>query len=101
MTDGQDNRSQNLSSKLAELQACVREGRQRVQFHCIGFTEGHNRDLLERLRKVGSLEGVYRYAQGADLEQRFTELFDFLQVAAKVELEVDGRVVQCDAVRGE
>lgn len=98
MTDGQDTASKNLPGAqhvLAErLQACQRK----VVIHTIGFTAGHEREFLEEMRLIGSSEGTYRYAgDSRSLESRFTEMFDFLELTVRKQVQINGVDVVCDA----
>eukprot|EP01047_Picozoa_sp_COSAG01_P052833 COSAG01_NODE_5596_length_4157_cov_253.600296_1_plen_926_part_00 len=79
MTDGADTSSSNLGMATQLFQAFLNSCRRNVVIHTLGFSAGHKRQFLEKIRLMGSTEGVYRYAEEDGLDSSFQELFDFLE----------------------
>lgn len=103
MTDGQDTVSspQILADAKVAFRSFLRSCGKEVVVHTIGFTSSHQRPFLEELRTMGSYEGVYRYAElgrtGTSLEQRFAEMFDFVDLCKKVKLRLGAAEFPADA----
>jgi 2'-5' RNA ligase len=98
MTDGQDTASKNLPGAQGVFADLLRTCKRTVVIHTIGFTAGHEQELLEELRLMGNSDGTYRYAgESEDLESRFTEMFDFLELNVRKKVLIDEAEFTCDA----
>ena len=65
----------------------------------MGFTPNHDKQFLDSLRKMGNVEGTYRYAEKEGLDQRFEELFDFVSSSKTLTVMANGRqVAECPAL---
>lgn len=78
--------------------------------HVLGFGRDHDLDFLEAVRHCGTVPGVFRYAEGGDLEDKLAGLFDVVDgdsgageatvVVAGVERTVPTEVVRVEPVEG-
>lgn len=66
MTDGQDNSSKSTQQLTLALKKYLSAWTKKVVVHTIGFSRGHDFKFLDNLRKVGSEEGTFRYADPQD-----------------------------------
>lgn len=94
MTDGQDSGGDPAAMKRSfdtlRLVACGLKVA--VTVHAVGFG-GVDADFLERVRKLGSKEGVFRFASAAgELSSSFNDLFEYAAAAREVTLTLCGRV---------
>lgn len=67
-----------------------KKGFNNITVHTLGFGTSHSAKFLERLRLIGSVEGTYRYAEGTSLNEKFSEMFDFLLTTGSVKMSFDG-----------
>ena len=85
MTDGHNN-GPNLPNAISMLKVFLKSCRRTSCIHTIGFSRGHDRKTLDDIRVLGTSEGVYRFADSEGLEDKFSELFDFISFSQKVSL---------------
>lgn len=89
MTDGQDTCSGKVDKgwrtffKLYLL-SCKRK----VIIHALGFGNDCDRRFLEEICTWGTSQGVFRYAESHDLNLRFQELFDFLDITSNLSIDL-------------
>lgn len=100
MTDGQDNSSGNLKEAKQTFVFKLNNCGFSTVVHSLGFSNKHDKNFLEDLKRSGSMEGVYRYAEGSNLENKFSELFDFIDTVSTVAYTIDGKeyTVQADII---
>jgi len=64
LTDGQDNtyyQKQNGNDTLINVfQTNMKDWKKPLTVHTVGFSKDHDFEFLDRLRKSGSVEGVFR-----------------------------------------
>ena len=102
MTDGEDTSSQDLPGATKFFSAFLKSCRRNVCIHTIGYGKNHSRNFLEGLLSMGTVPGVYRYAEGQNLDTKFEELFDFLSLTRKITLTFGkSKPITVDAVRAE
>ena len=86
MTDGQDSSAKNYLSKFKT------ELNNRAIINCIGFSNNHDFELLDNIRKLGKEEGYYRYAAPTDddetLCQKIISLFDKMEEYSTIDCEI-------------
>lgn len=101
MTDGHNNGgdlAQGLQCLKIYLAACRRPS----CIHTIGFSSSHDRSVLDKIRVLGTSEGVYRYAEQQNLDEKFEEIFDFICVTSKSSIQIgNGEVKQIDSTKTE
>jgi len=72
-----------------------------VVVHTVGFGGDCDRELLESIRKAGSREGFFRYAdphEDADaLCNKLTDLFEFSSKASTVPVQIQSEVLQLES----
>lgn len=70
MTDGQDNtyygKSDGAETLVNLFKSNLKDWKKPLTVHTIGFSQDHDFGFLDKLRKVGSIEGVFRYADPQD-----------------------------------
>jgi ankyrin repeat protein/uncharacterized protein YegL len=63
-----------------------------ISIHSIGFGRSHNLKFLEELRKIGTNEGVYRYAEpedeGDSLCGKLTSIFDAVSASSTIAADI-------------
>eukprot|EP00271_Cylindrocystis_brebissonii_P006478 TRINITY_DN19266_c0_g1_i1.p1 TRINITY_DN19266_c0_g1~~TRINITY_DN19266_c0_g1_i1.p1 ORF type:complete len:1013 (-),score=199.93 TRINITY_DN19266_c0_g1_i1:1547-4585(-) len=98
LTDGENTEGGDPERGLQKLSSVFKKDMPGVEtvVHSIGFGDAHAFNFLERLRKMGSTEGSYRYAdssrESGNLEEKFAELFDFSAKSMQTTIDVgDGR----------
>jgi len=92
MTDGDGNGPAEdmlkLPGQFKEMIKSIWNGTFTV--HSVGFGKSHNYDFLESLRRIGTMEGVYRYSDygedGDTLCGKLTSIFDI--VSASINLPI-------------
>jgi len=87
MTDGHNNEG-NYKSGKEMLSIYLKNCRRTSCVHSIGFSSGHDRKMLEEIIELGTSKGVYRYAKSGDLDQKFSELFDFISLSKKFTISI-------------
>lgn len=102
MTDGADtvNEGKAIDAAVTQFAGEVQQLKQKnITVHAIGFTSQHDLKMLERLQKSGKQEGVFRYAaHQQQLDEKFMQLFDFLETTTTVPITLIGiPVVKKDA----
>jgi len=97
MTDGVDTTSRDLPGAKRALHHFLETCERQTTFHAIGFTKSHQQAFLLEMCRMGTVEGMYRYAEqsGDSLESRFAEMFDFADVSTKTQLVVGGQEFSC------
>lgn len=73
MTDGQHTSGKDLRAASIALRDKIKALNREVVIHAIGFSDDHNFRLLNDLRKLGTKEGVFQYAEAADGEEALLE----------------------------
>lgn len=92
LTDGQSGEKPDVLVKLFNdmLQDCWAQGP--LSVHSIGFGGGCDKDFLEGLRKTGSVEGTFRYAEPSDdadtLCHKLTSLFEVASKSSVVSINL-------------
>jgi ankyrin repeat protein len=70
MTDGQDNtyygKANGAETLVSTFKTFMKDWTKPLTVHTIGFSESHDFGFLDKLRQVGSDEGVFRYADPRD-----------------------------------
>eukprot|EP00898_Chlorokybus_atmophyticus_P000494 jgi/Chlat1/1445/Chrsp12S00104 len=105
MTDGCDTSSQDVPAATRALHEALTNPTLHAEtvVHTIGFSAYHNLQFLEDLRRIGTTEGFYRYAdpEYASLEDKFGEVFDLVSAGGAFpiayRLETDGELVGGEA----
>ena len=97
MTDGEDTVSKDLSSAERKPKQLISTLKKKIVFNSIGFGKNSHRQFLENITKYGKEAGVYRYAEGKDLNTKFEEMFDFLEMTSKVSLTINDQSYTVDA----
>lgn len=91
MTDGCDscNRPNQLIDAQTRLRMFLRNKAPNCVVHVIGYSEGHDLNMMNALKGLGSTEGIYRYAEGSKgLDEKFRELFEFADFTTEFTLKV-------------
>lgn len=64
-----------------------------LTIHTIGFSRSCDRDFLEDVRKVGSIEGIFRYAEPQDndntLCQKLESLFEAISSSSRIPVTIE------------
>jgi ankyrin repeat protein len=93
LTDGQSGEKADALIKVFNdtLKDCWSKGP--LSVHSIGFGGGCDKDLLEGLRKTGSVEGTFRFAEPSDdadtLCHKLTSLFDVASKSSVVSVNLN------------
>ncbi|KAG2382149.1 hypothetical protein C9374_005351 [Naegleria lovaniensis] len=93
LTDGQD---QSCVGKPGGIDYLRREldkvYRGDYVVHTVGFDNNHNLELLDAIRKVGTMEGAYRYANYDDNDDvicgKLTSIFDTVSSSSTISAEI-------------
>jgi hypothetical protein len=91
MTDGCDscNRPNQLVDAQTRLRMFLRNKSPNCVVHVIGYSEGHDLNMMNALKGLGATEGIYRYAEGSKgLDEKFRELFEFADFTTEFTLKV-------------
>jgi len=93
MTDGGDNTgSQHLPEEMRLFSELVRKHSKKILVHTIGFTTSCATAFLDKIRAIGTTEGMHRYVlQSKDLEGSFAEIFDFLDLTRSYKLTIGSK----------
>lgn len=71
MTDGQDNtyygKPGGSETLINQFKSNLKDWKKPLTVHTIGFSSSHDFGFLDELRKSGSVEGVFRYAEPNDV----------------------------------
>lgn len=92
LTDGQsgDSKKETLAQDFKNILQEAWSGPLNV--HAVGFGSGCDRELLEKMRMCGNIEGIFRYAEPSDnsdtLCQKLQSLFDAVNESSVVNLEL-------------
>lgn len=93
MTDGQDNTRANRSQMVQHLQSILAQWTKHVVVHTVGFSKDHDFKFLDDLRKVGCVEGTFRFAEPSDgpdaLCSKLAELTDSIVASTCLGLSID------------
>lgn len=60
MTDGEDTSSKNLPETIQKFTNFVQKCGRQVVIHTLGFGRSHSKEFLDKLRAMGTMEGMYR-----------------------------------------
>ncbi|CAF1116849.1 unnamed protein product, partial [Didymodactylos carnosus] len=113
MTDGCDscNRPNAIADAHTKLRMFLRNCGSDCVVHVIGYSSGHDLNMMNTLKTLGSSEGVYRYAEGSvGLDEKFCELFEFAGSTVELTLrmpnikepiKVTGEMIDADYVEAE
>lgn len=98
LTDGDDQSNmyiEELPGKFKELINHVWKGP--ISIHTVGFSKSHNFTFLDNLRKIGTQDGFYRYAEiddeGDTLCAKLNAISDF--VTSQLTIPVDIQLPNC------
>jgi len=93
MTDGQDNTRADRSQMVQHLKSILAQWTKHVVVHTVGFSTNHDFNFLDDLRKVGSVEGTFRFAEPSDgpdaLCSKLAELTDGIMASTCLRLSID------------
>lgn len=93
MTDGQDNSRSDRSSMVEQLRSILAQWTKHVAVHTVGFSKNHDFEFLDALRKVGRIEGTFRFADPADgpdaLCSKLAELTDTIVASTCLRMCID------------
>lgn len=86
MTDGNNSNGSNdpeLLKSIQELKLIISSMKYlRITFHCIGFGDDVESRFLERVLKIGNVEGVLRYSSKSDnLETNFNDILSYIDAS--------------------
>jgi len=113
MTDGCDscNRPNTLVDAQLKLRMFLKNCGSNCVVHVIGYSSGHDLNMMNTLKTLGTTEGVYRYAEGSiGLDEKFKELFEFADVTVEFTLKlsniqepikITGEIIDSDNVEAE
>ena len=99
MTDGFDgDSSATCDNTMQDFQLFSRMCKRVVIIHTIAFGAMVNDHLLQRMTKIGTESGNYRKAASgsADMTQKMSEIFDFLDLVRFVDIQYPGGNVQAE-----
>jgi len=93
LTDGEDFSKVGKPGGLQYLSEEInRVYRGDITIHTVGFGSHHNLTLLDNIRKVGSIEGAYRYADTNDNDDiicgKLTSIFDSVSSSSTVTADI-------------
>lgn len=93
LTDGQDQSCVGLQDGIEYLRRELdKVYRGDYVVHTVGFGSNHNLELLDAMRKVGTLEGAYRYANYDDNDDvicgKLTSIFDTVSSSSTISAEI-------------
>jgi hypothetical protein len=88
MTDGCDSTTDTTAGriKLATTfkKSLEKKWKKQYTVHSLGFAKAHDKEFLDALRKIGTTEGAYRYAEPrSDSDELSAKLFSILNVIRK------------------
>lgn len=90
MTDGQPFEDKN--TLINSLKNSLSNWDFPITVHCVGFSGGCDKDLLERMRVCGTVEGTFRYADPSDdgdtLCQKLQSLFDITSKSCSIPVTI-------------
>jgi len=113
MTDGCDscNRPNTINDAQIKLRMFLKNCGSNCVVHVIGYSSGHDLNMMNTLKSLGTTEGVYRYAEGSiGLDEKFKELFEFADVTVeftvklpniKEPIKITGEIVDSDNIEAE
>lgn len=89
MTDGEDGSGRTVESLTNSFQEQIQSSwNGPYSVHTVGFGKNHNFNLLEKMRKIGTCEGFYRYSdyddEGDALCNKLTAIFDVVSSSSTV-----------------
>ena len=94
MTDGQDQDSATALKQSMQMLKMTMNSLAKaitVTIHVIGFGAVNN-DFLEKVRKLGTREGLFRYsAQSAELQNSFNDMFEYAMSSREYTLVINGK----------
>ena len=93
MTDGCDscNNPNAIRDAQTKLSAFFRKSGSNCVVHVIGYSVDHDLNMMDALRRLGTTEGVYRYAEGSKgLDEKFRELFEFADLTVEFSIQLPG-----------
>ena len=91
MTDGCDscNRPNAILDAQTKLQNFFKESARNCVVHVIGYSAGHDLNMINSLKNLGATEGIYRYAEGSSgLDEKFSELFELADLTVEFTLKL-------------
>jgi hypothetical protein len=113
MTDGCDscNRPNAIVDAQTKLRVFLKNSGSNCVVHVIGYSSGHDLNMMNILKSLGTTEGVYRYAEGsAGLDEKFRELFEFADLTVEFTIKLPniqepikltGEMVDSDTIEAE
>jgi len=113
MTDGCDtcNRPNVLIDAQTKLRMFLKNYGSNCVVHVIGYSTGHDLNMMNTLKSLGTTEGIYRYAEGSTgLDEKFRELFEFADSTVELTVQlpnikepirVTGELADSDYVEAE
>lgn len=94
MTDGQDNCSDRKKLVLDLKTDIEKIWHKEYTVHTVGFGHGHDFDFLEGLRKIGSLEGAYKFASPQEdndsLSSKINSILDVISTSMVIPVQIIG-----------
>jgi len=87
MTDGEHTSKENWEQAQAKLVAVLPDLKcKAVIFHSVGFSRDHNFSFLNEIRRLGTREGTFSYAEPSDgpeaLVNKLKQLFDIAALSS-------------------
>jgi hypothetical protein len=113
MTDGCDscNRPNAIVDAQTKLRVFLKNSGSNCVVHVIGYSSGHDLNMMNILKSLGTTEGVYRYAEGSvGLDEKFRELFEFADLTVEFTIKLPniqepikltGEMVDSDTIEAE
>lgn len=113
LTDGEDSRvpkdrrSELVSDLRRQLRTHWPQETKKMVVHAIGFGASHDFAFLDAIRKVGTEEGAYRYADPSEntdsLSAKINSIADTIVSSSRVpvEITIDGETIKTDLIDGQ